>query len=90
MAVIEYARNVAGMRGANTEEVDPKTKYPVVHIMPEQEAVVRSQRMGGSQRLGDYPCVLGEGTKSRALYGEVVIREGRSGGGSRRAQAGKS
>jgi CTP synthase len=75
MATIEYARHVAGMKDANTAEVDPKTEHPVIHIMAEQEAIVRAKKMGGSMRLGSYDCVLSPGTVSRRAYGQEVVAE---------------
>jgi CTP synthase len=75
LATIEFARDVAGLRGANTAEVDPKTPHPVIHIMPEQEAIVRAKKYGGSMRLGEYPCVLAQATVSRRAYGTPQIKE---------------
>ena len=75
LATIEFARNVAGMKKANTAEVDPKTPHPVIHIMPEQEAIVRAKKFGGSMRLGEYPCILAEGTVSRRAYGAPQVGE---------------
>jgi CTP synthase len=75
MATIEFARNVAGLRGANTAEVDPTTAHPVIHIMPSQEEVVRAGKYGGSQRLGEYACIVTPGTLAAKAYGAPVIRE---------------
>jgi CTP synthase len=75
LATIEFARHVAGMKKANTQEVDPETPYPVIHIMPEQEAIVRQKKYGGSMRLGAYRCVLAESTVSRRAYGKAEISE---------------
>jgi len=58
MAVIEYARNVLGLKNANTTEADPKTKYPVIHVMPEQKEYLAKHQYGGTIRLGAYPCVV--------------------------------
>ncbi len=69
LAVVEFARNVCGMKGAHTTEIDPKTKYPVIHTMPEQIVNIREKRMGGSMRLGVYACVLKSGTKAFESYG---------------------
>lgn len=65
LAVVEHARNVCGMKGAHSTEIDPDTKYPVIDILPEQKAV---DKKGGTMRLGAYPAVLKEGTKVRGLY----------------------
>lgn len=75
MAVIEFARNVVGLRGANTVEVNPKAQNPVIHIMPEQEKVVASKKYGGSMRLGAYECILAKSTISRKAYGAELITE---------------
>lgn len=72
MAVIEYARHMCGLANANTEEVDPHTPYPVVHILPEQKHVVDK---GASMRLGSYPCRLTQGTVASCAYGAGLIEE---------------
>ena len=68
MAVIEYARNVCRMEGANSEEVDPKTPYPVVHVMPDQKEYLAKNQYGGTIRLGAWPAVLKEGSVLEAAY----------------------
>ncbi len=84
MATIEFARNVAGLKGATTTEIDKKTKYPVIHIMPEQEQMLRERNYGGTMRLGGWDCVLEEGSKAHKAYaaqgwlpkrGKATIRE---------------
>ncbi|MDD3878378.1 MAG: CTP synthase [Syntrophomonas sp.] len=65
-AIIEFARNVCQMKGANSSEFDPDTPYPVVHLMPGQENVANK---GASMRLGGYPCRLVEGTLAYEVYG---------------------
>ncbi len=75
MAVIEYARNVLGLKGANTTEVDPKTKHPVIHIMPDQEKKLLKRDYGGTMRLGAWDCLLKAGTVARKLYGKDKISE---------------
>jgi CTP synthase len=72
LAVVEYARNICAMKGANTTEVDPKTKYPVIDILPDQK---KGGDMGGSMRLGSYPAILKEGTIVKKLYGKKDITE---------------
>ncbi|MEO3867257.1 CTP synthase [Nonomuraea sp. B12E4] len=68
--VIEAARNLAGIEGANSAEFDPDTKHPVISTMTDQEDVVAGERdMGGTMRLGIYTAKLGEGTLARQLYG---------------------
>ncbi|MFW6409851.1 MAG: CTP synthase [Halanaerobiales bacterium] len=71
-AVIEFARNVSGLKGANSFEFDPATPHPVIDIMPEQEKI---EDMGGTMRLGSYPCVLQEGTISKKAYSIEKVGE---------------
>ena len=75
LAVVEFARNVLGLRGANTTEINPKTKYPVVDILPEQKRNITESKMGGSMRLGSYPALLERGTIARNAYKKEVVRE---------------
>lgn len=73
LTVIEFARNVAGMAGANSIELDENTPYPVISLMEEQKKI---QNMGGTMRLGAYPCVLKEGTSAYKAYeGKTEIEE---------------
>jgi CTP synthase len=71
-AVIEFARNVCGLEGANSSEFDPNTPHPVIDLLPEQEGVVE---MGGTMRLGAYPCEIPSGTLAERCYGVPVIHE---------------
>ncbi len=71
MEVIEYARNVLGLCGANSTEFGD-TPYPVIDIMESQKAVTEK---GGTMRLGLYPCKLAEGSRCREIYGEELIYE---------------
>ena len=76
MAVIEFARNVLKFKGANSEEVDPKTAYPVIHIMPNQKEYLAKKQYGGTIRLGGWPCQLKSGTHIfKAYQGEKNISE---------------
>ncbi len=79
MAVIEFARHVAKLNLANSEEIDPKTKHPVIHIMPEQAELIASKGYGGTIRLGAWDCLLKEKTNLRKAYkkfnNNVIIRE---------------
>ena len=75
MAVIEFARNACKLKNANTTEVNPKTPYPVIDVMPEQSANIKEKKIGGTMRLGAYPCQLKPGTISRKAYGASEIRE---------------
>jgi CTP synthase len=72
MAVIEFARSVAGLEGANSTEIDPNTKYPVIDLMPEQRDV---EDKGATMRLGSYPCVIQQGTLAHKAYGTAQISE---------------
>lgn len=75
MLVIEYARNVLGLSGAHTVEINPDTLYPVIDVMPEQRALIRDGKYGGTMRLGAYPAHLAEGTIAREAYGTDVVSE---------------
>jgi len=76
MAVIEFARNVLGLKGANSVEVDSKTKYPVIHIMPNQKEYLSKKQYGGTIRLGSWPCTLKKGSKLAKIYGgKTLINE---------------
>ena len=68
MAVIEFARNVLKFKDANSEECDPKTKHPVIHLMEEQKALIAKKQYGGTIRLGGWPCKLKDGTKLAKIY----------------------
>ena len=72
LAIVEFARNVVGFNDAHSIELDPQTTHPVIHLMPEQDGV---EDIGGTLRLGSYPCVLDKSTKAYALYGEETIHE---------------
>jgi CTP synthase len=68
MAVIEFARNVLGFKDANSEEVNPKTAYAVIHIMPGQKELLAKKQYGGTIRLGGWPCKIVPGTHLAAAY----------------------
>jgi CTP synthase len=72
MAVIEYARNVCGMTGANSTEVDPDTEFPVIDLMLEQRDL---SDLGGTMRLGAYPCVIADGTVASRVYAKKNVSE---------------
>jgi CTP synthase len=72
LAVVEFARNVCRLEGANTTEADPETPHPVIDLIPEQKDI---HRKGGTMRLGAYPCVLEQGTLAYGLYREGKISE---------------
>ena len=70
IAVIEFARSIAGMDGANSSEFDPETPHPVVDLLPEQKEV---SDMGGTMRVGADPVKIQDGTRAAGIYGEPVI-----------------
>lgn len=72
IAIIEFARDVLGLADANSAEINPETTNPVIDIMPEQKSV---EEMGGTMRLGQYPCVLNPESKAYELYGASMIYE---------------
>ncbi|MFC0264585.1 CTP synthase [Fontibacter flavus] len=72
VAVIEFARNVLGLEGANSTEMNPNTQFPVIDLMDEQKNL---EQMGGTMRLGSYPCELKKGSKAAHAYGKLKINE---------------
>jgi CTP synthase len=70
MASIEFARNVLNLDLANSTEVDPETKYPVIHIMPDQTEYMAKKQYGGTIRLGSWPCQIKEETLLDEIYKE--------------------
>ena len=72
LMAVEYARNAAGMKGANSTEFDKKTKYDIIHLLPSQEGV---ESKGGTMRLGLWKCKLSPDSMSRKLYGKNIVGE---------------
>ena len=72
LAIVEFARNVLGWNDAHSAELKSDTTHPVIHIMPDQEGI---EDIGGTLRLGSYPCVLDESSKAYQLYGKKEIHE---------------
>ena len=72
MAVVEYARNVLGLKDANSAEFDSKSKNQVIHIMEEQKQI---RKKGGTMRLGSYPCIIKKGTLAYKVYQKELINE---------------
>ena len=72
LSIVEFARNAAGYADAHSVELNPATTHPVIHLMPEQNGV---EDIGGTLRLGSYPCVLDKTSKAYGLYGESTIYE---------------
>ncbi len=75
LATVEAARHLLGWRDAQTTEINPKTKHPVIHLMNEQAEKMKDKNYGGTMRLGEYPCVLKAGSVARKLYGSARILE---------------
>ncbi|MDP2629117.1 MAG: CTP synthase [Candidatus Harrisonbacteria bacterium] len=75
LAVIEFARNVLGLKGAHSPEVDPKSQHHVINVMEEQKEKIKNNNYGGSMRLGDYPAKLKEGSLVRSLYEKPSVIE---------------
>ncbi|WP_028784132.1 CTP synthase [Thalassobacillus devorans] len=72
LATVEFARNVLGLEGAHSAEIDPATPHPIIDLLPEQKEI---SDLGGTLRLGIYPCKLQEGSKAKEAYGDEVIYE---------------
>lgn len=72
LTIVEYARNVIGYNDAHSVELDPNTTHPVIALMPDQNGV---EDIGGTLRLGAYPCVLDKSSRAYELYGEETIYE---------------
>ena len=72
MAIVEFARHVLGYEDANSIELNPETKHPVIALMPDQEDI---EDIGGTLRLGSYPCILAEGSRSYELFDKKEIHE---------------
>lgn len=75
IATIEFARHVAKIKGATSEEVSPTAKNKVIHTMKDQIRVLKNSEMGGSMRLGAYPCTLAAGSLARKLYKKPQVSE---------------
>ena len=72
LSIVEFARDVVGLKDAHSVELDPQTTNPVIHIMPDQIGI---EDIGGTLRLGSYPCVLNKESKAYQLYGSENIEE---------------
>jgi CTP synthase len=76
LAVVEFARNVCGLKNANSTEFDPQTPYPVIDILPEQKKLIEESKYGATMRLGSYPAILKEGSVVWKVYGkQKEVRE---------------
>jgi CTP synthase len=72
LMIVEFARTVLGYAGANSTEFDPVTPHPVIDLMPEQRSI---RDLGGTMRLGHYPCVLAAGSKAQRAYAQDEVSE---------------
>lgn len=72
VAVVEFARNVLGLEGANSSEINPTTGYPVIDLLPEQKDI---EDLGGTMRLGLYPCKIASGSLAEACYADELVYE---------------
>ena len=75
MAVIEFARNVCGLKDATSEEINPKSKNKVIHIMPEQAELIKKKGYGGTIRLGAWPCKMIKNTKLEKAYSKMGFKD---------------
>lgn len=75
LAVVEFARNVCRLKGACSTEFGPKCPFPVIDVIPEQKALIREKRFGGTMRLGAYNCKITPGTKSAKAYKTLNVSE---------------
>ncbi|MFA4998553.1 MAG: CTP synthase [Candidatus Paceibacterota bacterium] len=86
LAVVEFARNICGMKDAHTTEIVKHCKYPVIDVMPDQKVLLEEKKYGATMRLGEYPCLIEEGTVAHACYksagwgkinkkGDILVQE---------------
>jgi CTP synthase len=75
LLTVEYARHVAGLKEANTTEIDAKTKHPIIMILPDQAEKLKKKDYGGSMRLGAYPCELKSGSVAQKAYKKEEVSE---------------
>jgi CTP synthase len=75
LMVVEFARNVCGLKDAHTTEVNPKTKYPVIDVLEDQKKFLKEKLYGGTMRLGDWKCEIKKGTIAERAYRKNLILE---------------
>lgn len=75
MAVIEFSRHVLGLKDAHTAEANPKTRHPVIHIIPNQQKYLQNKQYGGTIRLGAWKCAIAPKTLLRRIYGKRTVSE---------------
>jgi CTP synthase len=75
LAVVEFARNAAGLKKAHTTEVNPDSPHPVIHIMPDQEKEMLEKNYGATMRLGNWDCSLKNNTHAYDAYGQAIVKE---------------
>ena len=71
LATVEFARHVLGYEGAHSAELDPSTPYPIIDLLPEQKDI---EDLGGTLRLGLYPCHIKEGTLAEKIYNKTILK----------------
>ncbi len=75
LAVVEFARHVCNLKGAHTTEISPKTKHPVIDVMPDQKKILAEKNYGGTNRLGAYPCLVAKDTRAFKAFQKTNISE---------------
>jgi CTP synthase len=75
LAVVEFARDVCGLEGAHSTEIDLETPHPVIDVLPEQADIIKENNYGATMRLGSWPAMLREGTLVKSLYGQEKVEE---------------
>jgi len=86
LAVVEFARNICGMKDAHTTEIVKHCKYPVIDVMPDQKVLLEEKKYGATMRLGEYPCLISKGTLAHSFYkaagwgkinkkGDILVQE---------------
>lgn len=80
LAVVEFARNVCKMKDANTTEIVKHCKYPVIDVMPEQKYLLKEKKYGATMRLGEYPCLVKNGTVAHTAYSQAQWGKKKSSG----------
>lgn len=75
LAIVEFSRNVAKLTQAHSTEINPKTKYPVIHIIPKQERILKNRAYGGTMRLGTWDCLVKKNTLAFKAYQQTLTSE---------------
>jgi len=75
LATVEFARNIVGLKEANSKEIDKNTPHPIIDVIPDQKEKLKNANYGGTMRLGAYPAILKKNTIARTAYGKEKISE---------------